>query len=395
MPWKERRAMSLKIEFVEQVKGGKSISSACRDFGISRQTGHKWLKRFREQGFNGLEEESRRPKTAPLATAEELVLAVLSTRDAHPSWGPRKLEVVLRRRFGELTPSERTIARILKRADRIRQRRRKRPVIDVADHAPTVTAKLSNDVWTIDFKGWWRAGNGETCNPLTIRDAFSRYILAIELGPATTESVRSVLQRLFTKHGIPSTIQCDNGTPFVSVRSRGGLSRLSVWWLSMGIRIARSRPACPQDNGGHERMHADVSAEVQRHPALDAKSQQRVLDRWRQEFNHVRPHDALGGKTPAEVYAPTEKRRARPSPYDYPPYTTTCRVRSNGSFCFRGYVYPLAHALDGFDIAVEVLSLNKARLWFRDLDLGTFEIVPDVSPSLLEEPRVRRAAKAS
>jgi len=164
--------------------------------------------------------------------------------------------------------------------------------ISVVERAPTVLAQAPNDVWTVDFKGWWRTLNGERCEPLTVRDAFSRYVLATVACSTKLRDVRPIFERLFARHGVPKAIQCDNGVPFVSVRSRAGLSTLSAWWVSLGIRLVRSRPGCPQDNGGHERMHADVRADVQRHPAATREQQQRQLDRWRQEFNHVRPRCA-------------------------------------------------------------------------------------------------------
>ena len=367
--------MSLKIEFVERAEKGEKISQLCREFGVSRTTGHKWIKRFRELGYGGLDEESRRPKTTPLATAEELVVAAIEARDAHPRWGPEKLRVLLARRFGEQTPTARTIARILRRASRVQARRKRRPA-SVVERAPEVQAETSNDVWTVDFKGWWRAANGQRCEPLTVRDAWSRYVLAIVLCSTTTEAVRAVFERLFRKHGLPSAIQSDNGVPFISVRSRGGLSAISAWWVSLGIRIVRSRPACPQDNGGHERMHRDIRADVQQAPAETPGAQQRRLDRWRQEFNHVRPHQALGGRTPAELYEPSSRRVA--SPFTYPPGVRILRVDKNGALRIDGARYFLSNALIGHQVGIELADAFHVRVWFQDHDLGLLEIEPNV-----------------
>ena len=309
--------MSQKIEFVERAKRGETVSALCREYGVSRQTGHKWMKRFREKGFEGLEDESRRPKSAPLATAEELVLSTVQARDEHPRWGPYKLHVLLRRRFGEQTPSLRTIARILQRANKVRERRKRNPT-SVVERVPRVIAQAPNEVWTVDFKGWWRTLNGDRCEPLTVRDARSRFLLAVVACSTKKADVRPIFEQLFRKYGVPKAIQCDNGVPFISVQCRAGLSALSAWWVSLGIRVIRSRPGCPQDNGGHERMHSDVRADVQAHPAATRSEQQHVIDRWRQEFNHVRPHQALDGKTPAEVYRVTERRRALRVAYAYP-----------------------------------------------------------------------------
>jgi putative transposase len=283
--------------------------------------------------------------------------------------------VLLARRFGEQTPTARTIARILTRANRVQARRKRRPP-SVVERAPEVQAETSNDVWTVDFKGWWRAANGQRCEPLTVRDAWSRYVLAIVLCSTTTEAVRAVFERLFRKHGLPSAIQSDNGVPFISVRSRGGLSAISAWWVSLGIRIVRSRPACPQDNGGHERMHRDIRADVQQAPAETPGAQQRRLDRWRQEFNHVRPHQALGGRTPAELYEPSSRRVA--SPFTYAPGVRILRVDKNGALRIDGARYFLSNALIGHQVGIELADAFHARVWFQDHDLGLLEIEPNV-----------------
>jgi transposase InsO family protein len=385
--------MSLRIEFVERAKAGESIAALCREFKISRTTGHKWQKRFEARGYDGLEEDSRRPKSTPLATGEELVMAILEARDRHTRWGPRKLYVVLRRRFGDQTPSERTIARVLKRADRVRERRSRRKPSFV-DRAPQVLAAEPNEVWTVDFKGWWRSQDGQRCDPLTVRDAFSRFVLAVQLCRLTTVAVRDVFERLFARHGVPKAIQCDNGEPFVSVRSRGGLSQLSAWWMSLGIRLVRSRPGCPQDNGGHERMHADIAAERQSHPAVTRDTQQRELARWRQEFNHVRPHDALGGKTPADVYKPTERRKAVARPFQYPPGVIPVRVHRQGTFAWCGSLYFVSCSLRGLRIGIEAVDLLHVRAWFRDIDLGSIEIEPAVrDDAYLQALTIRRKIK--
>lgn len=381
--------MGQRIEFVERAEKGEKVSALCREFGLSRTTGHKWLKRFKELGYAGLEEESRRPKSTPLATAEDLVMAVLEARDARPRHGPRKLELVLRRRFGEQTPSARTIARILKRANKVRARRRDRGP-NVVHRAPEVQAKQANDVWTVDFKGWWKTLDGERCEPLTVRDAYSRYVLEVFVCRPTVVQVRAVFERLFRKHGVPNAIQCDNGTPFVAVCARGGISQLSAWWLSLGIRLVRSRPACPQDNGGHERMHADISGDVQSQPSATLRMEQRRLSRWRQEFNHVRPHDALGGKVPADVYKVEERRRPVPVDYVYPAHMFSRRVDSSGDVSLQSDSLYVGQALARLLVGLEVVDALHVRAWFRDIDLGLIETIARASDSCFEEAPLRR-----
>lgn len=382
--------MSLKIEFVERAQKGEKLSKLCREFGVSRTTGHKWVRRFREQGYAGLEEESRRPKSAPLATAEDMVMAVLEARGKHPGWGPKKLEVVLRRRFKDQSPSERTIARILKRAELVRQRRKKRPP-SVVERAPQVHAERPNDVWTVDFKGWWRARDKSRCEPLTVRDAFSRFVFAVVLCTTKTADVRPIFEQLFRKHGIPHAIQCDNGSPFICSRAPAGLSKLSAWWVSLGIQLVRSRPSCPQDNGGHERMHRDMRQDVQLAPADTRPRQQRDLDKWRQEFNHVRPHQALDGKTPAEVYESMEKAHKPLVTYESPEFRRV-RVSSCGTFNLRGERHFLSEALAGHEVALEPVNPCQMRAWFYGLDLGLIEVEPVVDDAVYLSTKLQTEA---
>lgn len=367
--------MSLKIDFVERaMKPGARMSALCREYGISRETGYKWLNRFKREGPDGLEERSRRPQSSPLSTAEDIVAAVIELREAYPRRGPKKLMVMLRRKLGEQTPSVATIARILKRFGMVRRRSRFGRPLSIVEHAPQTRASSCNEVWTVDFKGWWRTRDNERCEPLTVRDAFSRFVLAICVmrGPSL-EDVRRVFSVLFRKYGVPEAIQCDNGVPFVNVQARGGLTRLSAWWVSLGIRIIRSRPGCPQDNGGHERMHRDMRADLQAFPTESLLGAQRACDRWRQEFNHVRPHEALGGKAPAELYQRSQ-RRARKTAFLYPSHWLVRTVTDAGAINVGMRTIQAGRALIRERVALEPLGGTSHRLWFRDLDLGTIEL---------------------
>lgn len=369
--------MSLKMEFVEKARAaGANVAAVCREFGISRETGHKWLRRFEAEGYEGLEERSRRPRGHPLATGEEVVMAVLQAREAHPSWGPKKLVDVLRRRLAEQTPSRATIARILSRFGRVRRQRHRAPM-SVVDTAPAISARAANELWTVDFKGWWRSVDGARCEPLTVRDAHSRYILAARLLPALSiEAVRGEFERLFRRCGVPDAIQTDNGEPFVSVQSRGGLTRLSSWWASLGVRLVRSRLGAPQDNGAHERMHRDLKRDVAATPSANRLLQQRALDRWRQEFNHVRPHESLGGKTPADSYSPGTRRSLLAVPWKYPPGWVTRRVYGpHGCISVNGVEHHIGRALIGHTVGLPVSNeATLVRVYFRDIDLGTIQL---------------------
>jgi putative transposase len=376
MPWKDLRAMSQKLEFVEKATApGANVAALCRDYGISRQTGHKWLRRYREQGYLGLVEQSRRPASSPLATGEEIVVSILELKGRHPSFGPQKISQVLARKLGSNAPSRTTVARVLRRLGKVKRRRTPVRIWSV-EGRPRVEVKAPNDLWTIDFKGWWRARNGDKCEPLTVRDAFSRKVLAVALVASTRAvHVRRVLERLFRLHGLPLAMQSDNGSPFISTRARGGLTQLSAWLVSLGIRLVRSRPGSPQDNGGHERMHRDLS-ELQITPARSRRAQQRQCDRWLVDFNHVRPHDALGGKTPAEIYRNSPRRFLPPRIPSYPPEWLTRRasrvgnVRVNGDNVFISSA--LAHEIIGLKQETEL----HWRARYFEVDLGTVEILP-------------------
>jgi putative transposase len=380
--------MSLKMEFVRRATAdGANVSALCREYNITRQTGHKWISRFNESGCDGLEERSRRPRNTPLATGEDLVVAIVESREAHPTWGPRKLRHVLARRFGEQTPTERTIARVLNRFDKVRRRKR-RPPLNIVSHSPVVNTDAPNDVWTVDYKGWWRARNGERCEPLTVRDAYSRFILAIEVLSGTNGTdARKAFMRLFKRYGLPKAIQCDNGSPFIAVRARAGLSQLSAWWIALGIKVIRSRPGCPQDNGAHERMHADMAKEIQVVPCDSRVSQQQACSKWRQEFNHVRPHNALSGKTPAELYKPSKRRMCKRVAF-YPVDWLVRKVDMNGKVRICGELYFVSGALSGYHVGLQPVDALHWRVWFFDIDLETIEVAPTEMPEKL----LKRAA---
>lgn len=276
-------------------------------------------------------------------------------------------------RFGSEAPSKSTVARVLKR---LRKVKRRRPLARLwtVDEPEHVEVRAPNELWTIDFKGWWKAGNGQLCEPLTVRDAYSRYVLAAKLvGNKTRGTVKCVLQQLFNEHGVPLAIQCDNGSPWVSLQARGGLTRLSAWLISLGIRLIRSRPGCPQDNGGHERMHRDLR-ELQLRPARSRASQQLECDRWVVDFNHVRPHAALGGKTPAEVYRVVEKRPIALALPNYPPEWRTRRVATTGGISFDGDHIFISIALAGKLIGLRYEGGLRWRGFFFGVDLGTIEV---------------------
>lgn len=373
MPWDEHQAMDLRKDFVLAASSpGANIAELCRKYGISRNNGYKWLQRFTAFGVEGLKNQSRRPKTKS-ETAGETVLRIIELRHQYPNWGAKKIRVLLLRE-GSDAPSAKTIARILDRAGEPRIRRPRRRLYIVPREHELLLAKAPNDVWTVDFKGWWRTRDGKRFEPLTVRDGFSRFLLCLQmLGSLKAEVVKPVFQRLFERYGLPSIIRVDNGAPFACSSAPGGLSRLSAWWTSLGIRVSFSRPAHPQDNGAHERMHADVASELEAEPGDTLKVQQRAADRWRRTFNELRPHEALNMKTPAEVYVRSPRRYRGITLPKYPLNHARRRINRLGCLHYSGRTIFISSSLSGYEVAVR-LRAGRLAVRFYGLRLGLFDV---------------------
>jgi putative transposase len=400
MPWKERRAMEVRRQFVLAATArGANISQLCREFGISRNNGHKWIRRFRQEGEAGLAERSRRPLSSP-GTSGETVVRIIELRQQYPKWGPKKLRALLLARSSQGdVPSVKTIARILDRVGEPRVRRVRRTLRSVIREREKLEVKAPNDVWTVDFKGWWRTMDGKRYEPLTVRDAYSRCVLALEmLGSMSAQAVRPAFERLFEVYGLPIVIRVDNGAPFACTSAPAGLSRLSAWWTSLGIRVSFSRPGHPQDNGSHERMHADVSAELEADPAASAKLQQRAADRWRQEFNGVRPHEAIGMKTPSALYVRSTRRYRGVRVPNYPATFVVRRVTQIGCVRYAGKTVFISESIGGFDVAVRKTKLGRLQVRFYELALGSFDLANAPAhrrPRLIPSHQVPKQKRAS
>jgi transposase InsO family protein len=393
MPWRERSLVNIRQEFVLRAQTGEwTIAELCRQFDVSRKTGYKWLRRFQANGTAGLVDQSRRPRSNSLRVSAEVVTAIVRLKHKHKNWGAKKLWVVLSRSYNapEL-PSMSSINRVLYSSGLVRKRRRYRQQSMGIPLRPRVEVHGPNDLWTADFKGWWRAGDGERCEPLTVRDAHSRFVLELRVLSSIRERyVRPVFEELFEKYGVPKAIQTDNGPPFAS-RGLAGLTRLSAWWLSLGIDVVRSRPGKPTDNGGHERMHADVRIDIEAEAARSRRAQQLACDEWRTEFNHIRPHEALGMKVPADLYRPSSRRPGRIIVGGYP---DDCQVRNldnNGMIRDgrkRAGVY-VSLAVRGYQVGLQPREDGRIYVWFFDRLLGSYDPEGDLSvqpvPVLLPE----------
>ena len=363
--------MDLRKKFVFAASSpGANVARLCREHGISRKSGYKWLQRYKVGGESALDNRSRRPRKVSSLDGET-VLRIIELRRANVDWGAKKLRGLLVREGADHIPSSKTIGRILDRAGepRIRKPRRRFRLVE-RDFQPLV-AKAPNDVWTVDFKGWWRTRDRKRFEPLTVRDAFSRSVLCLQmLGSTRGEEVKNAFETLFERHGLPSVIHVDNGAPFACTTALGGLSRLSAWWTSLGIRASFSRPGCPQDNGAHERMHADVAAELEASPADDRDVQQRAADRWRLRFNDVRPHEALGMRVPSELYVPSPRRYRGVRTPNYPRTHAVRRVTKHGCVRYLGRTVFVSESLAGYDIAVRRANGGRLAIRFYDLRLG-------------------------
>jgi transposase InsO family protein len=390
MPWQITKMNDVRREFVTKaLQGGVSFAALCREYGVSRKTGYKWKQRVIADGMNGLAEHSRRPRRSPKQLDEAKTCALIRIKLRHPQWGPKKLCLVYARQHGA-APSVSSCHRVLQRAGLVqaRPRRVKKPAARLQS---AVSAREPNDVWTVDFKGWWRLGNGVRCEPLTIRDAFSRFLLAVRLPAGTnTSSVRTEFERVFQIYGLPRMIHSDNGSPFAGHNAPLGLSRLSAWWVSLGIELDRSRPAHPQDNGAHERMHRDVEVELAQKVQLDAIAQQAACDVWREEFNWERPHEALDGRCPGEVYRKSTRSLPKPStPLNYGAGFFPRKIGCHGTLKWRQEMIFVSSALAGLTVGLKLAGTDQLEVWLNYLLVGTIDLQTSRflgAPSRPEEP---------
>jgi len=335
MPWRHTLPEEERLQFiVETFDGLSTVADLCRSFGISRKTAHKWLTRFDTEGPAGLVDRSRAPHSHPHAVAAEVVEQLLAVRKRHPRWGPRKILAWLTRRQPALAlPAASTVATVLQRHGLVTPRRTRRRV--PPGLSPFAACGAPNDVWAVDFKGQFRLGDGTPCYPLTITDAYSRYLLCCTALTSTAAAAAiTVFEAVFRQYGLPTAIRSDNGTPFAST-GLGGMTALSVWWLRLGLRHDRIEPGRPDQNGRHERMHLALKQEAVELPKANRQAQQRTFDHFRRSYNEERPHEALGQKTPASLYTPS----LRPLPATLPPlvYPISCQTRHtdyNGRFAW-------------------------------------------------------------
>jgi transposase InsO family protein len=365
--------MDLKADFIRRLNSGERMADLCREYGIARKTGYKLKKRHDERGTPGLSELSRAPLHIPHKTPPEVAELLVAARKQHPTWGPKKIKDVLERRLGRRLPTKSTIGNLLV-AHGLVERRKTR-----LRHKWTSTtmrqASGPNEIWCVDYKGQFRLGDKSYCYPLTITDQFSRYILGCDgMAAISDEAAREVFEEVFRARGLPEAMRSDNGVPFAST-GLAGLTKLSAYWMRLGIVLERIRPGNPQQNGRHERMHRTLKRETARPPRHNLLQQQQLFDEWVEEFNIERPHEALDMKRPAEVYA------SSPRPYPdalpelkYPTHDDVITVSQLGTIYIAGLGQThLTAALACQEVGIREESDGRWLVTFAELDLGHVE----------------------
>lgn len=373
----------------DYIRGSFSMSELCARYRVSRKTGYKWVGRFEELGRPGLLDRSRRPRRSPTATPDDQVEALLALRRRHPFWGAKKLEQVLQTRHPKLAwPARSTVCDLLKRHGMIESRKRRR----YPGHGgrPTTPMTAPNEIWCADYKGEFRTGDGRYCYPLTVTDGYSRFLLACQ-GRASTshDGAQPVFRRLFQEYGLPQVIRTDNGVPFATT-ALGRLSRLSVWWIRLGIYPELIEPGHPEQNGRHERMHRTLKQHTARPPAASGRAQQRRFDRFRAEFNGDRPHEALDQRTPESVY----ERSRHPLPgrlpeLEYPAHFETRLVSRNGGIRWSSRWVNVSHVLSTQYVGLEEVGDGVWDVYFGPLRLGQM----DERTGTIEDALGRRARR--
>ena len=374
MSWLTGSVVSTRERFVLAALAQKEpFAQLCRRFHIGRSTGYKWLVRFRLSGRSGLHDRSRRPHRSPRQLTLRWQAALRQLRRRHPTWGPRKLRARLRQLHSRVRlPSARTLGRWLRRLGLVPAKARRQRHGPQLPPLKRTVARAANDVWTVDFKGWFRTTEGVRVEPLTVRDLKSRFLLDVRLLPNQSDSqARRAMLRIFNRHGLPKAIWVDNGPPFGGVGPLG-YSRLAVWWRSLGIRVEFGRPAHPQDNAAHEQMHGVYQNEVAARPGAKALCYQRRSDRWRERYNQVRPHEALKLRTPDQLYRVSSRKLPKRLPgWTYPSAWVRRRVSPDGRLFWQGRQRFIGRAFGGEIVALRATQPSVWNVHWRTELLGT------------------------
>jgi len=370
VPWKEASVMKEKVLFVSAYEEGEaSMAELCRQFGVSRQTGYLWWNRYQSERFEGLYELSRRPIHQPRKTDSKIRERIVQTRQKFPRKGPKKIRDWLARHQPETCwPAPSTIGKILKEENLSKAPRHRR----VTQSYPTALreAQACNDLWCIDFKGWFLTGDGQRCDPLTVMDQYSRYLLACQSTQICLASVQPILQRCFQDYGMPARLRSDNGPPFAGP-SVGGLSRLAIWLVQLGIQPERIKPGRPQQNSKHERMHRTLKDDTASPPAATLSAQQVRFEEFRQLYNEDRGHESLGMKTPAQVYHPAPRRyTGKRVVLEYPSSMKVRPVQKHGEIYWDSEPIFLTELLWKEDVALDPIGDHHWKIYYGTAPFG-------------------------
>lgn len=374
MPWKECRVMDARMKFVARLLEGDSMTELCKEFGISRKTGYKIFERYESCGIEGLTDRSRRPIRYANQLPMQIEQAILNIKRERPQWGARKIREKIIRKFPDVhPPANSTIHSVLDKHNLV-QTRRSRPRHRAQGTYLTKPLE-SNELWCADYKGEFMLGNKQYCYPLTITDFASRYLFTCEALETTKEKYAfTVFEKTFKEFGLPKAIRTDNGVPFASPNSLFNLSRLSVWWLRLGIKIERIKPGHPEQNGRHERMHLTLKKHTTKPPAENILQQQSKFDDFIEEFNNDRPHEALEMKYPGEIYQPNPREYKGLLPLQYPMHDRTVTITNCGRVCIGKLKINLSQVFAGQQMGVKETEDGIWLLSFMDYDLGYFDL---------------------
>ncbi|MDA8596672.1 integrase core domain-containing protein, partial [Flavobacteriaceae bacterium] len=366
--------MNQKLDFIcDWISGSYTITELCKAYQISRPTAYKYISRYENEGISGLKQRVRRHQNHPFKTDQNVVNEILRLKEKYKHWGAKKIKVLLLNSFSNnQIPSVTTVHAILKNNGLVRKQKRRRKIELIN---PIFDPKQCNEVWSADFKGKFKMGNTKYCCPLTIQDSKSRFVFAAKgMFKETFKDTKSEFTKVFRKYGIPKQIHTDNGTPFGSISSIARYSRLSYWFIDLGIQPVFSDPARPDQNGRHERMHRDLKAYCTKPPAYEMKAQQRLLNRFIKEYNNIRPHEALNMNTPSKIHSFSTK----PFPERIPKYTydtslKIMRVTQNGSCRWNSYYWVfLSSSLANKYVAAQEIGNGIWKVFYRDVALGYF-----------------------
>jgi len=374
MPWKECRKMDERMRFVARYLDGEKIAALCREFGISRVTGHKILDRYRDSGIEAFTDRSRRPYRQANQLPMQVEKLIVQFKQEHPTWGAPKIRDCLARQCPAIrTPAKSTVHAVLARNGLVKGRggaRRQR-----LQGTPLEAARTPNELWCTDYKGEFRMGDQHYCYPLTVTDFATRYLIGCEGLDSTAEQYAfRVFEHLFREYGLPKRIRSDNGVPFASAHALYGLSKLAVWWLRLGIGIERIKPGHPQQNGRHERMHRTLKQATTKPAAQNLLQQQALFDSFIHEYNFERPHEALGMQRPADLYTPSTTRYSGLPEVDYPLHDQTLIVTRCGRICFGPKKVNLSTVLAGQKVGIREEDNGIWQVSFMQYEIGYFDL---------------------